>query len=110
MVSHYIPQRGDIVWLNFDQQKGNEIKKKRPALVVSPREYNKKTSLAIFMPITTQIKNYPFEVVIGVKEINGVILSDQVRSVDWRACQAVKITTAPENILQESISKLKLII
>jgi mRNA interferase MazF len=110
MVSHYIPQRGDVVWLNFDPQKGNEIKKKRPALVISPKEYNKKTSLAIFMPITTQIKNYPFEVFIGVKEINGVILSDQVRSLDWRARQAVKITTAPENILQESISKLKLII
>lgn len=110
MVITYIPDRGDIVWLNFEPQKGNEIKKKRPALVISPKEYNKKTGLAIFMPITSQIKGYPFEIPLKSSLVEGVVLSDQVRSLDWRARQAIKITTAMECIIQDAISKLKLLI
>lgn len=106
----YIPERGDVVWLNFEPQKGNEIKKKRPALVISPKEYNKKTGLAIFMPITSQIKGYPFEIPLRNSQVDGVILSDQVRSLDWRARQAIKITTAKESAIQDSISKLRLLI
>jgi mRNA interferase MazF len=106
----YIPERGDIVWLNFEPQKGNEIKKKRPALVISPKEYNKKTGLAIFMPITSQIKGYPFEIHLRNSEVVGAILSDQVRSLDWRARQATKITTAMESVIQEAVSRLKLLI
>ena len=80
----YIPQKGDIVWVNFNPQKGHEQKGKRPAIVISPYEYNKLTSLAIVCPITSKIKNYPFEVKInGI--IQGVILADQIKSLDYKS-------------------------
>jgi len=84
--SNYVPERGDIVWLNFDPQAGHEQAGKRPAVVLSPRAYNQKVGLALFCPITNQRKGYPFEVNIpeGL-EIGGVILSDQIKSLDWRS-------------------------
>lgn len=88
----YVPKRRDIVWLEFDPQKGKEIQKTRPALVISPQNYNQKTRLALFMPITNQVKGYPFECVLDCKEINGAILCDQIRSLDWKARKAVYIT------------------
>jgi mRNA interferase MazF len=81
----YIPDRGDIVWLEFEPQKGKAIQKTRPTLIISPKAYNQKTQLALCMPITSKIKNYPFEVVIHDKDIKGAILSDQMRSFDWHA-------------------------
>jgi len=81
----YIPEQGDIVWLSFNPQAGHEQMGRRPALVLSPAAYNKKVGLAIFCPITSQVKGYPFEVLIpkGVKA-SGAILSDQVKSLDWK--------------------------
>ena len=84
----YFPNQGDIVWLEFEPQKGKEINKIRPALVVSPQKYNKKTGLALFMPITRQIKEYPFEFLLKGKKVEGVILCDQIRSLDWKARKA----------------------
>jgi len=84
VTKEYIPERGDIVWINFDPQSGHEQKGKRPAIVLSPKEYNKKVGLGLFCPITSKIKNYPFEVEISSKKINGVVLSDQIKSFDWR--------------------------
>lgn len=107
---NYVPDQGDIVWLNFEPQKGNEIKKTRPALVISPKKYNIKTNLAIFMPITSQIKNYPFELEINIKGRAGAILCDQVRSLDWKQRKATKITELNEKLLEEAISKLSLLI
>ncbi len=109
MVS-YVPDKGDIVWLNFEPQKGNEIRKIRPALVISPKKYNVKTNLAIFMPITSQIKNYPFELVINIEEQTGAILCDQVRSLDWKERKASKITVLSDELLEVAISKLSLLI
>ena len=106
----YVPDRGDIVWLNFEPQKGREITKTRSALVISPKKYNLKTSLAIFMPITSQIKGYPFEIKLTFNSKTGVILCDQMRSLDWKARQASKITTLDKNSLKEAISKLRLLI
>jgi mRNA interferase MazF len=109
MVS-YVPDRGDIVWLEFDPQAGNEIKKRRPAVVLSPKKYNSKTNLAIFMPITSQIKGYPFECTFELKEIKGAILSDQIRPLDWKARKAKLITKAPADALQEAVEKFSLLL
>lgn len=79
------PDIGDIIWLQFTPQQGHEQSGKCPALVLSPKLYNDKTSLAICCPITTKIKGYPFEVGVKGKKIDGVVLADQVKSLDWRA-------------------------
>lgn len=108
--NNYIPGRGDIVWLNFDPHAGHEQKGKRPALVLSPLEYNRKTGLAILCPVTSQIKGYPFEVKINSKKIAGVILSDQIKSLDWKIRKIEFIFTIPKSVLDEVLQKVKLLI
>ena len=81
-MARYVPQAGDIVWLNFAPQAGHEQAEHRPAVVLSPAAYNDKTSLMICCPMTTQIKNYPFEVLVA-GTTPSVVLADQVKSVDW---------------------------
>ena len=83
MVKKYVPERGDIVWLDFNPTKGHEQKGRRPSVVLSPVEYNDKSNLALFCPITSISKKYPFEVVIKEKEIQGIVLVDQIKSFDW---------------------------
>jgi mRNA interferase MazF len=82
MVRRYVPEAGDIVWLHFDPQAGHEQAGHRPALVVSPASYNGKTGLMLCCPMTTQIKGYPFEVLI-TGDRPSVVLSDQIKSLDW---------------------------
>ncbi len=106
----YTPDRGDIVWLEFDPQKGREIQKTRPALVISPLHYNKKTSLGLFMPITSQIKGYPFEVKIEEDQIIGAILCDQIRSLDWKARKARFVTTISLILLEDVLAKFKILL
>ena len=96
----YIPERGDIVWLEFDPQAGHEQKGKRPALVMSGREYNRTTDLFLVCPITSKVKGYPFEVPVNGK-IAGVILSDQVKSFDWKARKARFAEKVPKKVLAE---------
>ena len=86
-MARYLPEAGDIVWLNFTPQAGHEQAGHRPALVVSPAAYNDKTRLMICCPMTSQIKNYPFEVLI-VDTAPSVVLADQVKSLDWRVRRA----------------------
>ena len=86
-MARYVPDEGDIVWLQFSPQAGHEQAGHRPAVVLSPASYNDKTSLMLCCPMTTQIKGYPFEVVIA-GETKSAVLSDQVKSVDWRARNA----------------------
>ncbi|NQT96267.1 MAG: endoribonuclease MazF [Candidatus Marinimicrobia bacterium] len=108
MVRQYIPDRGDIVWLNFTPQSGHEQIGKRPALVLSPKQYNSKVGLAVFCPITSHEKGYPFEVNIpGQLKINGVILADQLKSLDWRARAAKFVDRAPESVINECSLKIK---
>jgi len=102
----YQPERGDVVWLDFDPQLGHEQAGKRPALVFSPLDYNKRVGLALFFPITSQIKGYPFEVPIQLSKIRGVVLSDQVKNLDWKARQVKFIEKATEEILSEVREKL----
>jgi mRNA interferase MazF len=103
----YIPNTGDIVWITFNPQAGQEQAGRRPALVLSPETYNRKVSLAILCPVTSQIKGYPFEVLIpdGL-DIIGVILSDQVKNLDWKARQAKFICKIPQSAMDEVLQKL----
>jgi mRNA interferase MazF len=105
-VMTYIPDRGDIVWITFNPQAGHEQAGRRPALVLSPEAYNRKVRLAIFCPITSQIKNYSFEVLIPRDlTIEGAILSDQVKSLDWKIRQAEFECKLPAPTLNEVLQK-----
>ena len=101
------PERGDLVWLEFDPQAGSEQAGRRPALVVSPRSYNRKVGLALVCPITSRIKGYPFEVELppGVKA-QGAILCDQVKSLDWRARRATCFGSVPDAVMQEVTARI----
>ena len=111
MPGHYCPKRGDVVWLSFAPQAGHEQAGHRPALVLSPEAYNRKTGLAIFCPITSQVKGYPFEVHLpsGLKA-SGVVLADQVKSFDWQARGAQFCCRIPGAALAEVLSKLNVLL
>ena len=111
MPARYVPERGDLVWLQFTPQAGHEQAGRRPALVVSPKTYNRKTDLALVCPITNQVKGYPFEVVLppGLK-VGGAVLADQVKSLDWRARKAKRICPAPPEALEEVLAKVVLLV
>jgi mRNA interferase MazF len=103
----YVPQRGDVVRITLNPQAGHEQAGRRPAVVLSPQSYNGKTGLAILCPITNQIKGYPFEVLIPAGlSVAGAILSDQVKSLDWRARNAELVCTLPTDTISEVLQKL----
>jgi len=106
MAMLYVPERGDIVWLQFNPQRGHEQAGHRPALVISPREYNRRVGLALFCPITSKRKGYPFEVCTVLGTIEGVILADQVKSLDWHARGARCVGKASEEAVEEVRAKL----
>jgi mRNA interferase MazF len=108
-MTRYVPQSGDIVWLNFTPKAGHEQAGQRPALVLSPAAYNAKTSLMICCPLTTQIKNYPFEVLIAGNPAN-VVLADQVKSLDWRVRKAARKGTVSADELAEVRAKILAVI
>jgi len=109
-MNNYIPERGDIVWLNFSPQIGYEQQGKRPAVVISPLAYNKKTRMALFCPMTSKQKGYPFEVIINNEKINGVVLSDQIKSLDWQQRNAEFIEKTTEETMNEIIKKINTLI
>ena len=103
----YCPKRGDIVWLTFNPQAGHEQAGHRPALVLSPEAYNRKVGLALFCPITSHIKGYPFEVHLPQgHQVSGVVLADQVKSLDWKARQTSFCSTLPNPTVHEVLNKL----
>ncbi len=103
----YVPERGDVVWISLDPQAGHEQAGRRPALVVSPRSYNGKVGLALLCPITSQIKDYPFEVSLpSTLDVHGVVLADQVKSLDWRVRRAERVGRLPSNAVTEVLEKL----
>jgi len=107
---NYVPDSGDIIWLNFTPQIGHEQKGKRPAVVLSPKIYNEKTDLCIAVPITSKIKNYPFEVKLPANlKTKGVVLADQIKSLDFVKREAKFIEKLPNNTLKE-IKKLALLL
>jgi len=106
MARRYVPEAGDIVWLNFTPQAGHEQAGHRPALVLSPRAYNKKTNLMVCCPMTTQIKNYPFEVRIASTTPSSVVLADQIKSLDWRVRSATRKGAASADELADVRAKI----
>ncbi len=103
----YVPQCGDVVWITLNPQAGHEQAGRRPAMVLSPQNYNSKVGLAILCPITSQTKDYPFEVILPAGlPVAGAILSDQAKSLDWRARDAKLICTLPTETISEVLQKL----
>ena len=101
------PERGDLVWLEFNPQAGSEQAGHRPALVISPKSYNRKVGLALVCPVTSRVKGYPFEVELppGL-DAQGVILSDQIKSLDWRARSATYLGTVPDVVMEEVTARI----
>ena len=103
----YCPKRGDAIWISFSPQAGHEQAGHRPALVLSPESYNRKVGLALLCPITSQVKGYPFEVMIPAGlQASGAILSDQVKSLDWRARKASLLCALSETTVREVLNKV----
>jgi len=104
----YVPERGDAVWLDFNPQSGHEQAGRRPALVISPFAYNRKVGLALFCPITSQVKGYPFEVALPkAAKLKGVVLSDQIKSLDWQARNIEFATKLPESLIGDVLKKIE---
>lgn len=110
MVDTFIPDRGDIIFLNFCPQSGREQAGKRPAIVISPKSYNKKTNLCICCPITKQIKNYPFEILWEGQKTQGVILADHIKNLDWKTRKAKFIEKASPQIFEKVSEKISILI
>lgn len=106
--ARYVPASGDVIWLTFCPQAGREQAGRRPALVLSPAPYNRRASLALVCPITSQVKRYPFEVALPDGfAISGVVLADHVKSADWAARRAQFVTKAPSGVMAELTAKLR---
>jgi mRNA interferase MazF len=104
----YVPDRGDIIWLEFAPQAGHEQSGHRPALVISPKDYNAVTGLALMCPITSKVKGYPFEVILPREnKVSGAVLSDQIKSLDWRSRHAKFILKARAEVLDDVLAKLR---
>ena len=102
----YVPERGDAVWLTLTPQAGHEQAGRRPAVVLSPKAYNRKVGLALFCPVTTQVKGYPFEVLLPVgMKLRGAVLADQLKSLDWRARRAEFMAALPTDITDEILAR-----
>jgi mRNA interferase MazF len=103
----YVPERGDVVWVTLDPQAGHEPAGRRPALVLSPAAYNGRVGLALLCPVTSQVKGYPFEVALpeGLP-VAGVVLADEVKSLDWRARRAGHICAIPADVVAQVLERL----
>lgn len=107
MIAVYAPDEGDIVWLNFTPQSGHEQAGRRPAVVLSPKAYNQRSGLLVCVPITSQVKGYPFEVVLSGSGATGAALADQVKSLDWKSRQAERKGQATSAEVAEIKAKIK---
>jgi len=109
--NRYVPERGDVVWLTFNPQAGHEQAGRRPAVVLSPALYNRKAGLAVFAPVTNQVKGYPFEVLIpSGLPVTGAVLADQLKSLDWRARNALRICRLPLGTIREVLQKASVLV
>lgn len=103
----YVPERGDVVWITLNPQAGHEQAGRRPAVVLSPGDYNARVGLALLCPVTNQVKGYPFEVRIPAGlPVTGVVLADQVRRLDWRARDAERMCVLPGEMIAEVLQKV----
>jgi mRNA interferase MazF len=105
------PERGDVVWLSFDPRAGHEQGGHRPVIVLSPALYNRRSGLALFVPITSQIKGYPFEIVLPAGlSVGGAVLTDQVKSLDWRARGLKRIGRLPAEVVDQILKRVALLL
>lgn len=110
-MADYVPDRGDVVWLTLNPQAGHEQAGRRPAVVLSPRSYNARVGLALFCPVTSKEKGYPFEVRLPETiSVKGVVLADQVKSLDWQARRAELLARLPPEITEEISQKLAVLL
>jgi mRNA interferase MazF len=106
-----VPDRGEVIWINFNPQTGHEQAGRQPAFVLSPIAYNQKTGMILLCPITNQIKGYPFEVEIPAgHKVTGVVLSDQVKSLDWKVGETEYACKLPQVVTIEVLKKLNTLI
>ena len=107
MTWRYVPNTGDLIWLTFDPQAGREQAGRRPALVLSPAAYNEKTDLAVVCPVSSRVKGYPFEVLLpeGLA-ISGVVLSDHLKSLDWKQRKAEFVARVPAEVISEVLARV----
>lgn len=106
-MSRPVPERGDLVYLNFHPQTGHEQAGRRPGIVLSPKAFNQSTGFAVVCPITNQQKGYPFEVPLPEHlHITGVVLSDQIKSLDWNAREVEIKDRAPDSVIEEVLDKI----
>lgn len=111
MTALFVPRRGDVVWLDFYPQTGHEQGGRRPEVVLSPQAYNGKVGLALFCPITTRVKGYPFEVAVPADcGVTGVVLADHVKNLDWRARRAEFICRLPAPVIADILARLSAIL
>jgi len=104
----YSPERGDLIWLDFDPQSGREQGGRRPALVLSPAQYNERIGLCLACPVTNQAKGYPFEVALpDGAAATGVVLCDHVKSQDWRARNSAFIGRASDDLMKEVLERVR---
>jgi len=103
----YVPDTGDVVWLKFDPQAGHEQAGHRPALVISPANYNGKSGLMVCCPMSTKVNGHPFEVLTEVNGIECAVLSDQVTSLDWKIRRAKKKATVSTDVMLHVRAKIK---
>ncbi len=106
----YVPEQGDLVWLEFNPQKGHEQAGRRPALTLSRKIYNEKTRLGLFCPLTSRVKGYPFEVAVNGKTVSGVVLSDQVKSLDWYSRKSTFIEKADAQVVSAVLDRIDAIL
>ncbi len=106
----YCPKKGDVIWLDFDPQAGQEQAGRRPALIISGQRYNQVTGLAMVCPITTKVKGYPFEVGLTGTITTGVVLSNHLKSLDWKVRKAEFIEECPKLILEDVLAKIQAIL
>jgi mRNA interferase MazF len=109
-MQQYIPKRGDIVWTDFDPAAGHEQKGKRPALVLSPEPFNKKLLLALVAPITSRVRGHAFEVPLQGRKVSGVVLCQQVKTIDFVERGVSFAEKAPETILNDVLARIRAII
>jgi mRNA interferase MazF len=111
MVKTYVPERGDIIKLSFNPQQGREQAGFRPALVISPIAYNRKSHFVLACPITNTIKGWRFEVILSEEmETKGVILTDQIRVLDWQARKAKFVEKANLKVVEEALAKISVLV
>ena len=109
--SGYLPSRGDLVWIDLNPRTGSEQAGHRPALILSPRTYNRKTGLCVLCPLTRQVKGYAFEVPLpSIRDVEGVVLADQIRTVDWRRRGVRFLRPGPQELVDEVVARIHALI